>query len=1178
MTHVQRCLLPVVLCASMLFTSGALTFPPPVTAQTFNTTITVNTIEDNTNFSQSETCDTPAVGEVCTLRRAIVQARALPAAQRPVRIAFNLPANQANTEAAAGTWTITLAEGVGSDLRDLDGGQVTIDGTTQPGERASGPKVFIRGSTQADRFVINGNNNALIGLGFQYYRVIFNASNNRVENVWSGLQENGQDIFFVRNDPTVDSRASFEEAAASTGNVYRSVVVTGSRTVSINMRGKDGTIEDSFFGTRADGTVPAIAADRKCRPNARYNNWFGGAGITLAGEGHTVRNNRFVGLLFASNDPLNTPDTAILIERGNNLVENNSIGIDSAGQKFGTCGDGIRLTARDNVIRNNSIYGAGIRNDDSNKPTFGEQPQTGAIGLSGGGVAQSLGPNLLRGNIVEDSIVPVFFFPSVSDRYSYFNPAKVTAINGRTVSGTSGDPGQPPPPRPPVDSTCPNCEIELFLDNRDGNIETLTSLGTVTADAEGNWTATNILPEGGLAANQGIRTQSTTAANNTIQNFGAGTTTRVSRDLYGPAGVIATPPPPARPQVTAPTEYTTVAPRPVPAHPNYTFATTITVNSTTDPDTSQSTTCATEPCTLRRAIVQAWALPADERPVLINFNIPTSDPGYNSTLQVWRINLNTATNNPFRRLEGGQIVIDGTTQPEGRDSGPKIFVRGTNSQQILIVDSRGNIIRGLGLQGFGIQVNFGSNFIEENWLGLNEDGQSIFYINDNNAIDNRATIQDAETPPSQVGGNVYRNNVVTGSRATAMTIRSDDSWVVGNYIGTRADGTIPAPPGGSTICTNPNWISGGGISLIGGLGTQVGGPDADRNYIVGLSIRSPDPQTTQPFGVQVGSVGRYLVMNNYIGRDTANADVGVCGEGVRMAGDFTVLRDNYIVALQNAAINHIPGVIGANANTYVANRIVGSQQAIIFGPEVPNALTYFNPARILSIEGTTVRGRSGDLGLPPAGAPPVDSTCPFCTIEVFADNRNNLVETLQSLGTTEADAQGNWELTLSRALQENESLRTISTVNNYGFIKQYEAGTSTGISELYTPGSLAAVSSRNAVFGAPGSFFSLEVSGLAPDTSVTISLTRISTVALASASPASPIGTIRTDADGTAQFTLLLDTNAATGVYRITADDGTQEATGEIVLDPGAPTLADPGDAPIVGSQQGAVYLPLIVR
>ncbi|WP_129671989.1 hypothetical protein [Candidatus Chloroploca sp. Khr17] len=1017
--------------------------PPVARAQVFATTITVDSTTDP-DLSMSATCVTASP---CTLRRAIVQARAS-TTPRPVLINFNLPANEANTGDAAGTWTIVLSEGVGANLRDLAGGQVTIDGSTQPGGRAVGPRVFLRGSTQADRFVINGNENRLIGLGFQYYSVIFNGSDNGVSDVWSGLRESGQEIFFVRGDPTVDSRASFEDATASTGNTYNRLIVTGSRTVAISMRGSNGTIEGSLFGTRADGTVPTIAADRKCRPNARYNNWFGGAGIALFGSGHVVRDNRFVGLLWASNDPLNTPPTAIDIDKGGNLIENNIIGIDAAVQKFGTCGDAIRLTNQGNVIRGNTIYGAGTRNDDVNKITEGEQPQTGAIGLSGSGV--SLGSNLIRSNVVEDSIAPVFFFPSVTVNYSYFNPAKVTSIVGRTVSGTSGDPGVPPPPAQPVDSTCPNCVIELFLDNRDGNIETLEALGTVTADAQGNWTAPDILPPGGLGSNQGLRTQSTTTAEGTIQGFGAGTSTRVSRNLYGPDGVIATPPPPVRPDADAPTEFTPVQARPVPPLPTYTFVTTITVNSTADPDTSSSTKCATNPCTLRRAIVQARDLPANERPVLINFNIPTTDPGYNAALEVWRIDLNSAASNVFRRLEGGQIVIDGTTQPGGRATGPKIFVRGTNTQQILIVDSRDNIIRGLGLQGFGLQVNLGGNFIEANWLGLNEDGQSIYYIGGNNTIDNKATIQDAETPPAQEGGNVYRNNVVTGSRVSGMTIRSDDSWVVGNYLGTRPDGTIPAPPEGETICTDPNWIAGQGLSLLGGLGTQAGGPtEAERNYIVGLSIRSNDPASTQPFGIQIGSVGNYLVQNNYIGRDTAGNDVGVCGEGIRMSGNFSVLRENYIVTPQNAALNHLPDVVGANANTYQGNLIVTSQRPIIFGPIVPNDLAYFNPGKITSIDDTLVRGTSGDPGIPPGGAPPVDSTCPFCTIEVFLDNDDSLVETLESFGTTMADANGNWTFTLPRALEEGERLRTMSTTNNYGVINQYEAGTSTKVSELY---------------------------------------------------------------------------------------------------------------------------------
>ncbi len=1136
----------------------------------FVTTITVNTVAD-LDFNMSTTCSNPA--NPCTLRRAIVQARGLSSGQRPVRIAFNLPAGEANLDAAAGTWTIVIGEGASADLRDLAGGQVTIDGSTQPGGRASGPKVFIRGSTQADRLVINGDNNRLVNLGFQYLNVIFNVSNNLVENVWSGLQESGQAIYFLRDNPEVDSRASFEDNSASSGNVYRNVVISGSRTMAITMRGDNGTIENSFFGTRGDGTVPAVAADRKCWPNARYNNWFGGQGVTLFGTGTTVRNNRFVGLLNASRDPLNTPPTAIDINTADNLVENNIIGVDSAGQHVGTCGDAIRMTSRDNILRNNTIYGAGVRNGDENKSTEGEQPQTGAIGISGNNA--ELDANLIRSNVISDSIAPVFFFPSVNVRYSYFNPAKVTAINATAVTGTSGDPGQPPPPNPPVDSTCPNCVIELFLDNRDGNIETLQSLGTTTANAQGNWTFT--LPRA-LTANEGLRTQSTTAANGTITDFDAGTSTRVSRNLYGPNGVITTPLPPTRPGASAPTNYTPLQPRAVPAIPSYSFVTTITVNSSSDPDTSQSTTCTSSPCTLRRAIVQARALPAGQRPVRIAFNLPTSDPGYNGTLQVWRIDLNSASNNYFRSVDGGQIVIDGTTQPGGRASGPKIFVRGSNSQHILVLNGRGNLVRGLGLQGFGMQINAGGNFIEQNWLGLSEDGQSIYYINGDNTRDNKATLQDAETPPADTGGNVFRNNVVTGSRGSAMTIRSDDSWVVGNYIGTRPDGTIPTS--GAAVCTDPSWISGEGIELMGGIGTQVGGPtEAERNYLVGLSVRSADPNVTQPIGVQIGEVGDYLVQNNYIGRDTAGNNVGVCGEGVRINGDFSLVRDNYIVTTQNAVVNHLPNVVGGNANTYRSNLFVGNQQPIIFGPIVPDELAYFNPAKITRINGTAVTGTSGDPGQPPGGRPPIDSSCPFCTVEIFLDDRDSQVETLQSFGTTVANAQGNWSFTLPRALTSSEGLRTQSTAGTFGVIKRYEAGTTTKISTLYiyTPG--PTLSSTNGTNGGAGSAFGFTAAGFAAQASVTISVTPPATTGLDSATLAAPYvaGTVNADASGSVSFAVLLGSGAPAGTYTVTASSGSSQVSSQITVSPSASVLSPPANVPIVRGLP-TTYLPLVRR
>ena len=93
-------------------------------------------------------------------------------------------------------------------------------------------------------------------------------------------------------------------------------------------------------------------------------------------------------------------------------------------------------------------------------------------------------------------------------------------------------------------------------------------------------------------------------------------------------------------------------------------ASTITVNSTADDyNDGYSKKCSaypTEPCTLRRAINEAYSLTAGARPVTIQFDIPTRDSGYDAALQVWRIELTGTTLNDLRELYG-QTTIDGST-------------------------------------------------------------------------------------------------------------------------------------------------------------------------------------------------------------------------------------------------------------------------------------------------------------------------------------------------------------------------------------------------------------------------------------------------------------------------------------------------------------------------------------
>lgn len=112
------------------------------------------------------------------------------------------------------------------------------------------------------------------------------------------------------------------------------------------------------------------------------------------------------------------------------------------------------------------------------------------------------------------------------DALRNFNPAAVTSIEGTAVSGTSG-----------AGSPCPNCTIELFLDDTDTVNEALQFLGATVADSNGNWSTT--LPFE-LGAGQGLRTTSTTAQYNTIAGMSAGTTTKLS-ELYASDSIVFLP-------------------------------------------------------------------------------------------------------------------------------------------------------------------------------------------------------------------------------------------------------------------------------------------------------------------------------------------------------------------------------------------------------------------------------------------------------------------------------------------------------------------------------------------------------------------------------------------------------------------------------------------------------------
>lgn len=478
------------------------------------------------------------------------------------------------------------------------------------------------------------------------------------------------------------------------------------------------------------------------------------------------------------------------------------------------------------------------------------------------------------------------------------------------------------------------------------------------------------------------------------------------------------------------------------------YATTITVNSTADPDNSDSTTCATDPCTLRRAVIQARGA---VKPVLINFNIPTSDAGYNGTLQIWKIQFSgiSATTNAALRYLNGEITIDGTTQPNGRTSGPKIILVGSGTgakDGIKLGESatqNSNILRGLGFQNFAthVYVNSQSNTIEGNWFGLNDDGSGA-YLRNADPEDGSGSAGVAISTGTSL--NTVQSNIFLAFDGVAIALRGSENLVQNNWIGTNASGVVPikqTEPG--LLCSIVDWLGGGGISMDGPDHIVQGNTIAGLRQHIFISSSQPDAITVQ------STCDSCLVKDNIIGKDVLGHEVGVCGQGIDISNtESVILQNNLLVDTFHAAI-FINGAL-STGNTLKENLILRStpwilpdgatkaDDAILRYSGLPDAYEFFNPAIVTSVSGTTVSGTAG-----------ASSPCPNCVIELFLDDADSINEALVFLGTTTANSSGNWTFTMAAPLPYGMGIRTTSTTAQFNTIPNLLAGTTVGLSPLY---------------------------------------------------------------------------------------------------------------------------------
>lgn len=256
---------------------------------------------------------------------------------------------------------------------------------------------------------------------------------------------------------------------------------------------------------------------------------------------------------------------------------------------------------------------------------------------------------------------------------------------------------------------------------------------------------------------------------------------------------------------------------------------------------------------LRQAIQNANIYPGSHT---INFNIPASDPGYNSSTGVWKISI--ASSLPM--ITHSSVVIDGTTQTvfagNPNQYGPEIMLDGNNNAwadyAFHIYNASNVSIKGFIIGRFvtGIQVsgvNAQSNSISGNYIGCN--------YNATDTMGNTFGIYILSGPRNNIiGGNSYdQRNIVSGNNHVGIRVASsNNNFIQGNFVGLNRTG--------DAALRNYDGISIEGTSknnLIGGY------TPAERNYVSG----------NVAYGIPVFGAGCNfnIIAGNYVGTDTTGS-------------------------------------------------------------------------------------------------------------------------------------------------------------------------------------------------------------------------------------------------------------------------------------------------------------------
>jgi CSLREA domain-containing protein len=361
---------------------------------------------------------------------------------------------------------------------------------------------------------------------------------------------------------------------------------------------------------------------------------------------------------------------------------------------------------------------------------------------------------------------------------------------------------------------------------------------------------------------------------------------------------------------------------------------TITVNSTADETTADSTMSLREAIEVSNGTLPVSSLSTQEQAQVsgavgntntIDFNIPTTDPGYDATTKVWTI----AVKSGLPAISTNAAIIDGYSQPgaspntlaQGDNAVLKIAINGSGAGNTigLPIGQPGSQVRGLdienfGFNGYGIQITAAGNVQVAGCFIGTDATREVAAPN--------ATGLEIENSNNLIGGpNVGDRNIISGNSQDGLDVRDQaanplnieptGNRIENNYIGIDAAGTKALGNGGQGVDDNGSGDTYGGTTA--GLGNVISG--------------------NQSRGLEAG--GSVTIEGNDIGTDpTGNVALGNGLYGIDAAQDPGGAPLHSVIITNNVVSGNVEQGISATqifqatpATYTIANNLVGTNAA-----------------------------------------------------------------------------------------------------------------------------------------------------------------------------------------------------------------------------------------------------------